>query len=663
MTARDVRDTATFREIQEHFERAYAPAFGRPSHASEPAITRDGGRIAVTVSVMDQLEGLPGSRIALVESGGLRVITNGPGDRYPRWSPDGTTLSFLSDRAEAGVHQLHLLRDGVGEALTTPAVDGVVEYAAWSPDGASLLLGVAGRGADAAGGQGSGTLPGEKAVDLPAWMPEVLGPGELATAWRGLHIYDVATDTIRPFGPPGRCIWEACWAGSGAIAAIVSDSPGEESWYTARLVLLDIASGAESVLYRSDVQIGTVSAAPSGGRVAVIEATCSDRGIVAGDLLIVDPATGSATRIDTAGVDVSASFWRDDRVLVWIGLRGMEMTAGELDVESGAVRETWRTDEAAGTRYPDGAVAADGSLAVVLESYARYPTVVLVREGVVHEVASLDHAGADYLRSVSGEIRRLTWRGCDGLEIEGLVTTPPGPGPFPLVVLVHGGPVWCHANRWTMRNHFGHVLVSRGYAVLYPNPRGSGGRGQAFARAVLGDMGGEDARDILAGVDALVAEGVADPSRLAVTGGSYGGFMSAWLITIDDRFGAAIPFAETSNWYSQHFTSNISHFDTLFFGADVEEPGGMHFTRSPVMYASRVTTPTLHITGADDRCTPPGQAIEYHRALVERGAHSECVVYPGEGHGIRRFPAVIDQLARIVDFLGEHLGMREGSTR
>src|SRR5690606_16925121 len=116
-------------------------------------------------------------------------------------------------------------------------------------------------------------------------------------------------------------------------------------------------------------------------------------------------------------------------------------------------------------------------------------------------------------------------------------------------------------------------LVARGYAVLNPNPRGSAGRGQDFARMVFGDMGGADTGDFTSAVDALVERGIVDADRVGLIGASYGGFMSAWLVTQDQRWAAAVPTAPVTDWYSQHFTSNIPSFDALFLDGDPEVPG------------------------------------------------------------------------------------------
>ena len=296
------------------------------------------------------------------------------------------------------------------------------------------------------------------------------------------------------------------------------------------------------------------------------------------------------------------------------------------------------------------------------DPYDRYPEVTLVRDGVARPLTSLAHEGSEYLKSIGGSIREVSWRARDGLEIEGLLVTPDGPEPYPLIVNVHGGPVFGYRNNWSYLG-LARVLAHRGYATLFPNPRGSSGRGQEFAKGVYGEMGGEDTYDILAGIDALVERGIVDPTRLGVTGGSYGGFMSSWIITQTDRFKAAVSVAPCTNWYSFHWTTNIPDFDHLFLQDEADNANGHYFNRSPVMFARNVKTPTLNVAGALDRCTPPTQAVEFHRALLEHGVESALVIYPEEGHGIRRFPAHIDYTARLIDWFLRHIPAGSAETR
>ncbi len=236
------------------------------------------------------------------------------------------------------------------------------------------------------------------------------------------------------------------------------------------------------------------------------------------------------------------------------------------------------------------------------------------------------------------------------------------PAPYPLILNIHGGPIGHWRPTWLGRRNVAiWMLLARGFAVLLPNPRGSVGYGQPFARAVLGDLGGADTFDCLSGVDHVVGKGLADPHRLGVTGGSYGGFMTSWLITQDARFAAAIPVAPVTNQVTAHLISNIPQFVQLFLADSYTNHSGRYFTRSPVLYADRVSTPTLNICGVLDRCTPPEEAVQFHTALRENGVESVLVSYPEEGHGVRRFPAAADFAARVVGWFEEHLGQPSAS--
>jgi dipeptidyl aminopeptidase/acylaminoacyl peptidase len=327
--------------------------------------------------------------------------------------------------------------------------------------------------------------------------------------------------------------------------------------------------------------------------------------------------------------------------------------AFEIDPTTGTGRELWRTGEGVGGYQPSGAPVGAGDGFVVARSSATRPPEIALVDGTSDRVlASTRHAGHDAMARHLGACESLSWEAPDGLTIEGLLMTPPGDGPFPLILDVHGGPVGATTDRWPSVSSW--LLLAEGYAILAPNPRGSSGRGRAFAEGVVGDMGGADALDDLAGVDALVARGRVDPSRIAVAGGSYGGFMAAWLPTIDGRFRAAVAISPVTDWYSEHFNSSLIDWVGDFLRAIPEEPGGEHHSRSPVMAGARLRTPTLLTAGLRDRATPPGQAIEMYRALRAQGVPAEVAVYPEEGHGVSSLPARIDLMTRVVTWLRRH---------
>src|SRR5262249_14620143 len=159
----------------------------------------------------------------------------------------------------------------------------------------------------------------------------------------------------------------------------------------------------------------------------------------------------------------------------------------------------------------------------------------------------------------------------------------------PVLMNIHGGPVWQWRPAWLGRGSAALLmLLKRGYAIFYPNPRGSTGRGQEFARRVVGDMGGAEATDNLSGLDEVVKRGLADPRRLAVTGGSHGGFMTSWLVGQDTRFAAAISVCPVINWVSEQLVSNIPDFVPISLADHYTNAGGNYFKCSPVMHAHKV---------------------------------------------------------------------------
>jgi dipeptidyl aminopeptidase/acylaminoacyl peptidase len=660
---RDLRATDLYKEIEALCTAIRQPGTGQLSDAVEINAAPDGRQAVFAGTMLDAFEGTPPTHICLTElsSGETRVLTFGPNtDRLPKFSPDGRWVAFLSDRHKKDDFQLYLLDPKTAAAKATPHVDGWVEYLHWSPDGKRILLGVAGHGADVAGGQGAVTSK-QMAKDVPSWMPSV-ETGDESFRWRRAWVYELATDRARQVSHREDNIWEAVWCGNRALAAVVSPAPGEGLWYSAHLGIVPISESAEAAkgreIYTPKDQLGWPAGSPSGHQLAVVEAVCSDRWIVAGDLRLIDTASGKIRHVDTRGVDVTYMEWRSDRQLLIAGHRGFETVIGLCDGASGTFTEVWRSAEfsSSGFYVKVSGVGERGDFVMLGESFARAPEVAHIRGGEYKTIRSFDVGFSDHAAAL-GSFEAVTWTAPDGLEIRGWLLKPSaGRAPHPLVLNIHGGPVWQFHPVWLGRAGAPLLaLLKHGYAILQPNPRGSTGRGQEFARRVFGDMGGGETHDHLSGIDHLVKKGIADPKRLGVTGGSHGGYMSSWLITQDQRFAAAVPVAPVTNYVSEHLISNIPHFCSLFLADKYNNPAGKYFTRSPIMYAHKVKTPTLNVCGALDRCTPPSEAMQFHNALLENGVKSVLVTYPEEGHGVRKFPAAIDFAARLVGWFEEHL--------
>jgi dipeptidyl aminopeptidase/acylaminoacyl peptidase len=650
---RDLRNTDLYKQVQEHFQKLFAGS-GRIIDAVEPALSPDGKTVAFSGKYLNSLEEQPFYALCLYDISAGKVKQVGEEScscRSPQWSPAGDQLAYLCDSAEKGHMQIHIYDVVTQKTTAAPKVDGIAEYFSWSPSGQRIIIGIAAAGADLAGAQGSGSHAA-KNDDMPGWIPTV-DTGDNESQRRSLWLLDVSCQKLVPI-EFGKNVWESAFCSDDSILAVVSDETGEWAWYFADLVRFDIDTKELRTLHRvGSRQVGLPRATRSGSRLAFIEAICSDRMIIAGDVMLLESGKTEAVRIDSLSVDVMQIQWIDEHRLFFIGLQNLDTVAGEYDVRTRKSRELWRSSETCGL-YQTDAFASDTGIVLVLQSFTRYPELVVIKDGAIAKAHSFSHPGTQYAQGIGGKIEQINWTGRDGLSCDGLLITPREAGPNPLVVRVHGGPIGAFRNFWMMRDPVNLLLLKQGYAIFFPNPRGSSGKGQAFAEKVVGDMCGEDTYDILKGVEKLVQDGVADDKRVGVTGGSYGGLMTCWLVTQTTRFAAAIAHAPVTDWYSQHYTSNIGFWDQWFLGGP--PPTNPEYAkRSPVLFAAAVKTPTMITAGMKDRCTPAGQAIEFHNALIEAKAPSQLVLYPEEGHHLHRLEAQIDNATRVVAWFTQHM--------
>jgi dipeptidyl aminopeptidase/acylaminoacyl peptidase len=603
----------------------------------EVALSPDGSRIAFSVSASFREQGKPiETRLWVGDVDGEPAP--GESGSHPRFSPDGSRLACASDRGHEGRQSLWVDDRELGE------IPGSVEEIHWAPDGSRLLVLAADLGADRAGADSATKI---QEAGAEAQDPKVFRPGKF---WRRIWLVDADTGETRDVSPEGVNVFEIGWSG-GKAAAVCTDDPSESAWYDAWIGLIDLDKRTFDRVYTPKWQLQSPRISP-GGQVAFIEGFSSDRGTLTGTVHVLGMGP-IAPELDTTWIEFA------DEDTLWVaGYRGAGTFAGQLSLGgSGSYLELFGGDATIGPRYaPSFTASADGSrIAAAYESGHDAPEVVLWEGGERRALTSLNAEVGPKLATL--DWRTYRWNSVDGLEIEGLLALPrdAANGPVPLVVLVHGGPTASWS--WMFAPAYGlpQLYASQGYATLLPNVRGSVGRGSEFAEANLGDMGGGDLQDILTGIDALAHDGIVDDKRVAISGGSYGGFMSCWAVTQTDRFAAAIPFAVVTNWVSFHSTTNIGQFDKLFLQADPYDAEGDYVRRSPVYHASTCTTPTLIIHGEDDLCTPLPQAVEFYNALVEAGCETELVVYPREGHGWTEREHVLDSWNRMRDWLARHL--------
>lgn len=626
------------RLVEDWLQRTEGPAFGQVSRMGAVRVRPDGSTAAAIGTVLTDISRPAHSVVCLVDvpSGAMRTLHLEP-----------QCLGWAGDRLLIGSGDSVLVCDEDGHPVHRITTPGRVEHLTGSPSGGRLLA-VTSPSQDehydvapAGGDGGDGPL---------AYTDDPQRPRELV-------LVEAASGQSRTLDLRGRDVWEAEWIDEDRIVAIMSDRAGEGAWYAAYLAVVDTRDGSVDVRY--DPVDGRQLSHPVGlGRhLLVIESISSDRGVVAGDVVCVDDA-GSSTRLDTDGVDVSCLMRAGDRV-GYVGLRGLTTVVGGIDVSAATCTRLWAGPETLSGFTPMGDIDVDGRVHGVMESFTRYPRLVRIEPGRVRTTHDLRHPGADAYLAAGQTAMEVSWRAPDGLEIQGIVVLPAGPGPFPLLLNVHGGPVAAWRNRWGIANGNRHpyvgLLAEQGYASLYVNPRGSHGRGQDFIDRVRGDMLGKDVDDLLSGIDHLIGQGLVDGSRVAVTGNSYGGLMSAWLAATTDRFAAAIATSPVTDFVSQHYTSDIPEFDELFLRDDITAPGNAYHARSPLTHVAGARTPTMLTAGLLDKTTPADQAVMFHQALRRQGVPTSLVLYPRQGHGIAGFPDTADFLPRMLAWLGRHL--------
>jgi dipeptidyl aminopeptidase/acylaminoacyl peptidase len=617
---------------------------------AEVAVSPDDARVAFSLHATVSERGpIAPSDLWLLEPGDTTVhLTDGEwSDRSPAWSPDGSQLAFLSDRVKRG-HLLPYVMTPGGEPRQVGRLRGSAESVSWSSDGRRLLVGAADAGAYS---HEASAVAVTGADDDPD--PIVYRRGR---AYRRLFTVDVETGDAVEVGPPGLCVWEADWDGDTTIVATVSEDPMANGWYGARVVRLDLRARTARTLYEPEWPVEGLVLSPDGRRAAVVEGYSSDPGLLIGSVMIVDLEVGGAADpwpgLETVGVVE----WTGPDSLAYGRYDSTGTACGRLWLD-GRREEAWAGDAFIGDEVTKP-VCWDGLDGLLATHQAH---------GVPPELARLDPVTGEWVRitgfndeiaaaTIFPDIRTLGWTAPDGLEIHGLLLTPRGAdGPLPLIVGVHGGPTWCWSFYFSDSEPNAVLLADAGYAVLLPNPRGSAGRGHAFARAVMGNSGTADLDDIMAGVDVCIAEGVADPERLGISGLSYGGYMAAWAITQTDRFGASVALSTIGDYVTFHLLSEVARYDEMILGGRWDDPAGPYIERSPIFRTAGVTTPTLVIQGQADRCTPVGQGEELYAALEAASVEAELVIYPREGHVIVERAHAIDALRRTQAWFDRHL--------
>jgi len=643
------------------------------TQAADPVISPDGRLVAWTTSSADGREGRVSDLwIAPVGAGAapVRLTDGGAQVQLPRWSPDSAWLFYVADEE---IRRLRVTAGG-------PAAD-TETVLRWQGEISGL--------APLAGGRLVAVVAGDERTDdderRAAERDDAVAWSERAVRqhwrWHRLRLLNLnAGELTVAAGIAGRHVIGMTQRPDGGPLAVVSlDSPEyEPGAFTSRLHIVDPADGTAADLGRVGLEARSPAwwrgadgwhvawlaiVPPAADATAVLDLAVPPDGAPAGGAPAGGAPAGGAPAAEPGVLTARMSACPDELVQVAGGppvalfAEGLDTALYRLDPAGPSFsRVTGWPGHATALSASDNA----GAIAVLASTAYAPPD---VSAGPADSLVRVSDTRPELRGVALGTQERLSWRAPDGLEIDGVLILPPGrsraDGPFPLVTMVHGGPYGRWADELMVSwGYWGQWLAAAGFAVFHPNPRGSQGHGLGFAAMVARAVGQDEWTDILAGLDVLVADGVADPARLGIAGWSHGGFMAAWAVTQTDRFRAAVMGAGVADWGMQVGVGEQGRLDASLGGSfGWEGPGPhRHDQLSPISYAAKAAAPVLILHGENDTNVPVGQAMYFHRALTHFGTEHELVIYPRENHWILERAHQIDLLERTRSWFTRWLG-------
>jgi dipeptidyl aminopeptidase/acylaminoacyl peptidase len=564
------------------------------------------------------------------------------------WTPDGQGISFLAKRGGDRFRSIHMIPVGGGEAHRVAAAGADITAYAWSPDGRQLVF------------LAAEPVPESKEKLKKAGFSQEIYEEELRPV--RVWVLDATSPEAKPraLELPGSAV-AVKWSPEGnKLAVSLTPTPlVDDTFMRQKVHVVDAATGRVLTRIESPGKLGPFAWSPDGQTLAIISA--ADINDPAAGRLMVAAATGGPLTDLLPGFlgHVTAIAWQDAETVMFVAAEGVWTSFGKVRRDA-TQRKT--IVPVGGAILSGITLSKDGLSGAFLGQTPSHPAEVFaMKHGDTSPRRLTDSnpwlAG---MRLAPQEVVR--YKAGDGLEIDGLLIRPLDAQPgrrYPLILTVHGGPEAHFSNGWlTSYSNPGQVAAARGFAVFYPNYRASTGRGVAFSKLDHGDPAGKEFQDLLDGVDYLIAQGLADRERVGVTGGSYGGYATAWCSTFYTvRFAAGVMFVGISDLVSKEGTTDIPDENYyVHYLKRAWEDWALLRERSPVTHAPGARTPLLILGGKDDPRVHPSQSLELYRYLKLGGkAPVRLVQYPGEGHGNQRAASKLDYNLRMLQWMEHYL--------
>ncbi|MFD2518332.1 S9 family peptidase [Salinimicrobium flavum] len=447
------------------------------------------------------------------------------------------------------------------------------------------------------------------------------------------------------------------WSPEGSKLA-VSAAPSSlvDDFYTGqKIYIVDANTTGVTAQIEHKAKMGQFEWGPDGKKIAFIAGE-DQHDPIDGRIFIAD-ATGGKPQILQQQFEgqFHALSWKDNKTLNFLASEGVYSSLGTLDT-NGNLKKTFEDKNLNITGFS----AADNNSIAFVANSAQHPGELFLLNAKASAAERITNSNEWLKDKKLGNQEVITYKASDGMEIQGILIHPlESTGKIPLITVVHGGPEAHYDNGWlTAYSMPGHVGAAQGYAVFYPNYRGSTGRGIEFAKSSQGDPAGKEFDDIIDGIDFLIENHNIDRDKVGVTGGSYGGYATAWMSTRHtDRFAAGVMSVGISNNISKWGTSDIPEEMFLVHSRKrIWDDYQFYLERSPIFYADQAKTPLLILHGKEDTRVDPGQSYELYRHIKTRtDTPVRLVLYPEEGHGNRKSTARYDFNLRMMRWFDTYL--------
>ena len=616
---------------------------------SDPNISPDGKLIAYVVTKVDRAQNRRNSSVWMVVADGSHApgqfTTSPQNSNSPRWRPDGKAIAFISSRAESTTpassstdqprSQVWLLSMAGGEAKRITNLKNGVSSFRWSPDGTRLVV------VSRSGPSDSRTSDAKDRSDVRHYKNSSYKFND--TGWfddRRTHLWVIDLNSGSAKQITEGDDWndsDPQWSPDGKRIAFVSNRTGkeyEENRNSDVWVINADGAGTLTKISDHDEADNQPRWSPDGKTIAFTgEVHQRDH-----PKIWLAPSTGGTASVQAANnLDLIPGQleWSDDGKSLYFetGVKG-ELHLFRVDVPTKTVTQV--TSGPRAVRNVDFNFGS-GKMAYLANDFKHLDDLYISDLNGKNERKLTSLNEALWKQIQFADVERFTYKSADDWDIDGFFVKPIGWQPgrkYPLVLSIHGGPAGQYGVDWY---HEFQVYAAKGYAVLFTNPRGSTGYGQKFERGIVNEWGGKDYLDVMNGLDAALKKYPwIDQDRMGVTGGSYGGFMTNWIVGHTNRFKAAVTLRSVVNFISDDGTRDGAYGHSADFGGDIFQKFDLYWDRSPLKYASNVKTPTLILHSDNDFRVPIEQGEQWFRALKHFGVTTEIVMFPRENHNLTR---------------------------